>query len=978
MLVCQFSTDDGRTAAGTAAVRTNRCLLPHGCQSFLLVNDRGSDDPQVLGVDRREIKGTRVDASAKRFFETRVLKEYRRRCAINDGATEFTLPFPGADVSILPLVREARVLHLHSVADFLSPLSIRQLGELGKPLVWSFHDSRPMTGGCRDRFGCTRHLDECSPCAQLQPYDPNTLPRTDLRAKRELFEGLDFTIVVPSAFAAEEVRRSPLFRNKRIEIIGHPTPNAIYRPSDWSRRARARRENGIDDDAVVVVCQMDERSSRATGEPVLQEVLREALHHQAFRDLCLGQKVVLVCLGRLTMERSGLDIAPIVIDGPLTDAERADVFGMADLMLAPRVPDFLPVGTLEAMICGLPVLAFDHGSVQGAVVDGDNGRLVPMDAGPAALAAALVDLVQAPGDLWRMGRRARRTIESRNTDDNVARTLLALYDDLVPGFRKSASMTERFAATSARASIGRGQRALVPELLDHSPTLALDGQNSVFLNFLDRTLVQNAGQDVLGRDRPAEEPRPAAAASEERGQAAAPVATQAQPAATAYGQTATIGYGQPVAIGTNEAGATLPGTAHLGQGWSVGTEAYAQTTGTDAVLTLSLGPSDMPMALDLELATANGVAATIAVYWGARLLRHAKVTGNWRTLPFAVPDEALAPGGIAQVTVQTAAGSAPVRLKGLCIRPDPSRESGSRRQAAPWLADTLDYIDRDALRGFGMSNATQDQIHAYWSHRPDLQAAFPLDSKAGWIGLLLWCLRYGRQENFGLDTPGWVDLHAALRAPTDLFPGARVAGLCNLAVALHMSRADLQEHFDPFTASGLRGLAGWYRERAHVEYPEAAITVLLEDAGAQGLRGLGLADATVVDILRLWTSRNDVFARFNPATVAGALELCAWVWLSGRHEGGRIGVAALIDVQTLLAQPTDLGGDGKVPAIRLAHVIHAMRPDLQAVFPLDTAEGRAGLNSWFLEYGVREYRVHPLPPALNRQAPPRLTNPLAA
>ncbi|HYD63873.1 glycosyltransferase [Azospirillum sp.] len=958
MLVCHFSTDDGRTAAGTAASRTHRSLLGQGCQSFLVVKDRGGSDPRALGVDRREVPDDGVEAQAKRFFNDTVVNPYRRNCPINDGVVEFTLPVPGVDVSVLPVARMARALHLHSVADFLSPLSIRRLGETGRPLVWSVHDDRPLTGGCRDRFGCEGHLGECSPCEQL-PYDPNVLAGRHLADKRALLADLDLTLVAPTPFVAEQVRRSPLFRDKRVEVIGHPTPSTIYRTSDWRRRIDSRQQCSIDNDSVVLLCHMDEHSARSGGEPEIYATLLRALESATFRELCLAQKVVLVFLGFPTFDRTRLDISTLLYGHSLTERGVADFYGMADLMLMPTPSDHVPPAAIEAMSCGLPLLAFDRGAFRDVIVDGDNGRLVPHGGGTEAFAAALVDLVQAPGELWRMGRRARRTIEVRHTDDIAARQLLDLYDDLSPRFRRPLSMPERFAATSAMATVERGERVAVPELLDLPPSLGLDPRNRALLDFIGVTMVQNAEAQALAREHG--------------------LPPGSRPAIPGYG----FGEAFPCGIDANQV--PLAGNMYLGTGWNGYATGYAQTTLPEAVLRFSVAARETPMAVEMTLASGVDAPIVVGVYWGTRLMRTVSVKPGWHAYHFPVPDGALAQSGVAQLAVRQMGTPSVLRLSEFCIRPDTAHETGGVRRPALWMADPRDVIDREALRVFGMADATVDVLHAFWSTRSDLQDAYPLDGIAGWIGLLTWCALHGHQERLGLSAAGWVDVYGALYAPTPLFPYAKAAGLGNLAVGLYLLRADLMEQFDLLTPSGVDGLANWSRTARPAEFPQTTLAALAQRVGAQGATSFALADTTVLEVLRLWTRRDDLRGGYDPSTAEGFAAVCAWIWLWGRREGLGVGIGTIADIQRLLSQPLepaaandeDMGARGQ-PVSRLAGVIHALRPDLQQAFDLLTAEGRADLQRWFEEHGQHEYDVGPLSSGPAPAPQPGCADPVAA
>jgi glycosyltransferase involved in cell wall biosynthesis len=89
----------------------------------------------------------------------------------------------------------------------------------------------------------------------------------------------------------------------------------------------------------------------------------------------------------------------------------------------------LPNAMLEAMACGLPGVATRVSGSEDIVEDGVNGLLVePED--PAALAHALIRLIQNPDLAQQYGRAARATVEQCYSLERNADTYIALYEQL--------------------------------------------------------------------------------------------------------------------------------------------------------------------------------------------------------------------------------------------------------------------------------------------------------------------------------------------------------------------------------------------------------------------------------------------------------------------------------------------------------------------------------------------------------------------
>ena len=86
------------------------------------------------------------------------------------------------------------------------------------------------------------------------------------------------------------------------------------------------------------------------------------------------------------------------------------LYDEADIFVNSSVIDNQPISILEAFAAGLPVVSTPVGDIPAMMRNQQNGTLVPPD-DPAAMAAAIALLLEAPGEALTMARRARKEVE---------------------------------------------------------------------------------------------------------------------------------------------------------------------------------------------------------------------------------------------------------------------------------------------------------------------------------------------------------------------------------------------------------------------------------------------------------------------------------------------------------------------------------------------------------------------------------------
>ncbi len=103
---------------------------------------------------------------------------------------------------------------------------------------------------------------------------------------------------------------------------------------------------------------------------------------------------------------------------------------LAVAVLPSRRPEPFGLVLVEAMACGRPVVATDHGGPREICEPGETGVLVP-PGDPDALAAAIAWLLAHPERARAMGEAGRRRAEARYDVKRTVRAVEAIYDELV-------------------------------------------------------------------------------------------------------------------------------------------------------------------------------------------------------------------------------------------------------------------------------------------------------------------------------------------------------------------------------------------------------------------------------------------------------------------------------------------------------------------------------------------------------------------
>ncbi len=209
----------------------------------------------------------------------------------------------------------------------------------------------------------------------------------------------------------------------RIRIIHNGVDTARFRPEGGREGLLAFAE--IPSDAPVVAMVAGFR--RVKGHAVMLDAMVKIRH--VFPDarlLLVGDGPSRSSVEEAVARRGLAD--RVVFTGAREDVHRL-LPGCAVVVL-PSWEEGIPVSALEAMACGLPVVATRVGGTPEVVEDGRTGLLVP-PGDPRTLAAAVVELLRRPDYARTLGKEGREVARTRYDVSSMVRKTALLYQDVL-------------------------------------------------------------------------------------------------------------------------------------------------------------------------------------------------------------------------------------------------------------------------------------------------------------------------------------------------------------------------------------------------------------------------------------------------------------------------------------------------------------------------------------------------------------------
>lgn len=313
-----------------------------------------------------------------------------------------------------PAEGDYSIYHVHDVSGTVSPLILAAWGR-HTPLIWTFHDCSPFTGGCIYPMECQTYLHSCGDCPQLGRWPLQTsIDHTGqmLHYKLNLINRSIAAVICPSRWIAREAVKSGV-KEELLHVINNAVDTSLFRPLD---RQIIRRQLGLPTEGNIILLSSVNFSNPYKGTA-------QALH-------------------AIAAQTPGLNVLMIghrIVDMPLPDGPNylfrdftsdngllASYYAASDLLLFPSLAENFSLALIESMACATPAITFDTGGIKEMVQHEVNGWVAPrgdIEALAHGLKTALDDKEMRV--TW--GKNARKVTLAKCSEQSFLQAHLNLY-----------------------------------------------------------------------------------------------------------------------------------------------------------------------------------------------------------------------------------------------------------------------------------------------------------------------------------------------------------------------------------------------------------------------------------------------------------------------------------------------------------------------------------------------------------------------
>lgn len=291
----------------------------------------------------------------------------------------YSFPTSDFDLSKHPLVKQADIIHLHWVNNFLDYPTFFE--KVKKPIIWTLHDMNLFQGGFHYEDDQQRNAIAFEELDQkLKLIKQNALANVQ-----------SLQIVCPSKWLMTVSKNSSIGSNFDHFHIFNGLDLDIFKPRD---RNIIKAAYQLPSNQLLFLFVAEKVGNPRKGFDLLLQAIQSLE----------GRKDILFCaIGELDAKAKQENI--LELGYIREEAKLSELYAASDAVILPSREDNLPNVMLEAMACGTPVIGFSIGGVPEVVITGQTGILAQRVTADA-LKAAILDFADRRIELDRNAIRA--------------------------------------------------------------------------------------------------------------------------------------------------------------------------------------------------------------------------------------------------------------------------------------------------------------------------------------------------------------------------------------------------------------------------------------------------------------------------------------------------------------------------------------------------------------------------------------------
>ncbi len=315
--------------------------------------------------------------------------------------------------------KEADIVHCHNLHGRFFNLSTLQKMSLLKPVIWTLHDEWALTAHCAHSLENTKLCNGLYTCPSIN-MQPRTLWNNDYYLtwrKSQIYKKSKLHIVAPSLWLKKRLEKTVL-DTQDVRLIYNGIDTSVFVRKD---KQEARNILNLPHDKKIVLFLADDPKKNPWKGWVHAE--------KVIKSYAQDSNTLFVIVGYHKPEESQSNILNIT---HISDKKTlALYYSASDALLFTSIAENFPLVILEAMSCGLPIVAFDVGGVAEAVEHEQNGYITNKENTSELITNLNTLFSLSKEEYGRMGEQSIQKVHTRFTLKHMTDAYLAFYASLV-------------------------------------------------------------------------------------------------------------------------------------------------------------------------------------------------------------------------------------------------------------------------------------------------------------------------------------------------------------------------------------------------------------------------------------------------------------------------------------------------------------------------------------------------------------------